>query len=117
MKIDKKIMTIAGLDYAVSIWGSGKIIFALHGFSESSSTWQKLSLTGYKIVAIDLLGHGSSAKPDTLAPYKLDQVLSDLHLLFTQFADGKPFHFWVIQWVGGLRSAIVWLIRRLPLKN
>ena len=91
MKIDKKIMKIAGLDYAVSIWGSGKIIFALHGFSESSSTWQKLSLTGYKIVAIDLLGHGSSAKPDTLAPYKLDQVLSDLHLLFTQFADEKPF--------------------------
>lgn len=25
MKIDKKIMTIAGLDYAVSIWGSGKL--------------------------------------------------------------------------------------------
>ena len=63
MKIDKKIITIDGFDYAVRIWGTGEVLFALHGFSESSNTWRNLHLAGYKIVAIDLLGHGSPAKP------------------------------------------------------
>lgn len=32
MKIDKKIITIDGFDYAVRIWGTGEVLFALHGF-------------------------------------------------------------------------------------
>ena len=91
MKIDKKIITINGLGYAVSIWGTGKILFALHGFSESSTTWQKLNLAGFKIIAIDLLGHGASAKPTKLAPYQLDSLLADLHLLFLELACESSF--------------------------
>ncbi|MCU5752433.1 alpha/beta fold hydrolase [Lactococcus lactis] len=91
MKIDKKIITIDGFDYAVRIWGTGEVLFALHGFSESSNTWRNLHLAGYKIVAIDLLGHGSSAKPKALAPYKLEAILTNLHLLFAQFTDGNAF--------------------------
>lgn len=47
-----------------SIEGSGKPIVFLHGFLESSTMWQPLisSLNGYKVLLIDLPGHGKSEK-------------------------------------------------------
>ncbi|MGC8496963.1 MAG: alpha/beta fold hydrolase [Thermoplasmata archaeon] len=41
-------------------------VLFLHGLGATANAWKKLSsyLSGYKIIYLDLLGHGSSAKPD-----------------------------------------------------
>lgn len=91
MNFTEQIFEINGLKYAVKTHGSGKPLFALHGFSEDSSTWDLLDVSGYQIFAIDLIGHGRSSKPRTLSPYRLENILTALHQLFCQYADGKPF--------------------------
>lgn len=87
----EEIIEIKGRAYAVRRHGAGKVLFALHGFSETSATWDALDLAGYEIFAIDLLGHGKSEKPVDLAAYQLENILTDLALLFSKLTKNKPF--------------------------
>ena len=41
-----------------------KPIVCLHGFSESSFTWNDIYLPGYLVIGIDILGHGGSSSPE-----------------------------------------------------
>lgn len=91
MTNEYKSININGLNFFVRSHGNGRPLFALHGFSESSLTWEALDLPGYKIYAIDLLGHGQSSKPSSLLPYKLDAILHQLNLLFTKLAPNQEF--------------------------
>ena len=46
-----------------SVTGKGSALVLLHGFLEDSSMWQRIVIdnsTRYKVVTIDLLGHGKS---------------------------------------------------------
>lgn len=83
-------------------------------FSESSNTWRNLHLAGYKIVAIDLLGHGSSAKPKELALYKLEAILEKSALPLRNLLTEMPY-FLAIQWADDWRFVIALLIRQLLL--
>ncbi|AYF99900.1 2-succinyl-6-hydroxy-2,4-cyclohexadiene-1-carboxylate synthase [Lactococcus allomyrinae] len=91
MNFTEQIFEIDGLKYAVKSHGVGKPLFALHGFSEDSSTWDLLDISGYQIFSIDLIGHGNSSKPTELTAYSLENLLTALHQLFCQLADGKSF--------------------------
>ena len=77
--------------YHIEQRGTGQLLFALHGFSEDSSTWARLCLPDVRIVAIDLIGHGRSAKPTELAPYELSAILSDLRAIFADISQGEPY--------------------------
>ena len=65
--------------YGVTVMGTGKPLVCFHGFSESGSTWDGIEVSGYRLIRIDSMGHGRSARPMELQPYELPQMLSDLH--------------------------------------
>ena len=65
--------------YGVTVVGTGKPLVCFHGFSESGSTWDGIEVPGYRLIRIDSMGHGRSARPMELQPYELPQMLSDLH--------------------------------------
>ena len=65
--------------YGVTVMGTGKPLVCFHGFSESGSTWDDIEVQGYRLIRIDSMGHGRSARPMELKPYELPQMLSDLH--------------------------------------
>ena len=72
--------------YGVSVIGTGKPLVCFHGFSESGSTWDGLEVPGYRLIRIDSMGHGRSARPMEVGPYRLLQMLSDLHTVIYSVA-------------------------------
>lgn len=72
-------INIGEYHYGVSVIGTGKPLVCFHGFSESGSTWDGIGVPGYRLIRIDSMGHGRSARPMELKPYELPQMLSDLH--------------------------------------
>lgn len=65
------------IDYFAA--GEGRAVVLVHGITESRRTWDPLVApliaAGYRVVAVDLRGHGASS---TVAPYDLATMASDL---------------------------------------
>jgi 2-succinyl-6-hydroxy-2,4-cyclohexadiene-1-carboxylate synthase len=73
--------TINGVTLNVQVAGQGPVFVALHGFTGSAATWHPLVQaigSEYAVVAIDILGHGASAKPAEPSRYAMDRTLEDL---------------------------------------
>lgn len=79
LDIQRMQINIGEYHYGVTIVGTGKSLVSFHGFSESGSTWDGIEVPGYRLIRIDSIGHGRSARPMELGPYTLTQMLSDLH--------------------------------------
>jgi 2-succinyl-6-hydroxy-2,4-cyclohexadiene-1-carboxylate synthase len=70
-----------GIDYHVTESGSGDPLVLLHGFTGSTAAWTPLvdRLAGtHRVVAIDIMGHGRSARPPDSARYAFAAVIDDL---------------------------------------
>jgi len=65
--------------YGVTVVGDGKPLVCLHGFSESGTTWDGIHVDGYRMIRIDLIGHGTSSRPTEVGAYTMSQMLLDLH--------------------------------------
>lgn len=68
----------------VEMVGRGRPVLFLHGFMGSSDNWwQQLEFfaTRYRVLAVDLIGHGASAAPSDPAYYTMDRCVSDLTAL------------------------------------
>ncbi len=73
-----------GLTFHVERLGSGPPLVLLHGFTGSGSTWRALAETlapGYTTLAVDLIGHGRSARPTMLDRYQMRRAVDDLAAL------------------------------------
>ena len=79
LDIQRMQINIGEYYYGVTVVGTGKPLVCFHGFSESESTWDGIEIPGYRLIRIDSIGHGRSARPMELTPYTLSQILSDLH--------------------------------------
>lgn len=79
LDIQRMQINIGEYYYGVTVVGTGKPLVCFHGFSESGSTWDGIEVPGYRLIRIDSMGHGRSARPMELQPYELSQMLSDLH--------------------------------------
>lgn len=79
LDIQRMQINIGEYYYGVSVVGTGKPLVCFHGFSESDSTWDGIEIPDYRLIRIDSMGHGRSARPMELQPYELPQMLSDLH--------------------------------------
>ena len=69
--------------------GSGPLVVLLHGsIVDSSLNWdapgliERLTACGYRTVAVDARGHGSSAKPHDSAAYRNGALVKDVITLF-----------------------------------
>lgn len=68
-----------GYNISYSDQGAGEVIVLLHGFCGSSSYWEQVIplLSGdYRVIALDLRGHGGSDAP--LGAYSVDQMADDV---------------------------------------
>lgn len=65
--------------YGLTVVGDGEPIVCFHGFSESSYTWDSINLPDYRLIRIDLIGHGDSDIPEEGAAYTVPQMIEDLH--------------------------------------
>lgn len=73
-----------GLTYAYGEVGEGPAVLLLHGFMGSKADWATLSDTladAYRVIAVDLPGHGDSEAPEDLARYGMAAVAEDLAAL------------------------------------
>ena len=65
------------------------VIVLLHGFTGSVETWNELVglLEGkYKMVAIDLTGHGKSIVPINYERYSIEEQIKDLEAIFNKLS-------------------------------
>lgn len=72
---------VNGLRLNVERAGTGPPILLLHGFTGSAGTWKALASamrSKYGILAVDLIGHGSSDAPDGAERYTMQRCIDDL---------------------------------------
>lgn len=96
--------------YGVTVVGTGKPLVCFHGFSESGSTWDGIEVRGYRLIRIDSMGHGRSARPMELQPYELPQMLSDLHRVIYAVAGER---YALMGYSMGARLALVYALEHL----
>ena len=80
------------VDLAYRQTGSGPPLVLVHGMGGSQEDWvQQLPafLAHYRVVTVDLRGHGQSPKPP--GPYRMSQFSADLALLLMRI-DARPAH-------------------------
>jgi pimeloyl-ACP methyl ester carboxylesterase len=71
------------IDYTVA--GDGRSLVVVHGITESRRTWDPLIApligAGYRVIAVDLRGHGASS---VVGPYDLATMAGDLGAVLVQ---------------------------------
>jgi len=85
---------IRELEYACLERGSGPAALLLHGFTGSKKSWSALFplLEGrFRLLAVDLPGHGESGAPASPQRYRMEEVAADLAELVRELA-GEPVH-------------------------
>jgi 2-succinyl-6-hydroxy-2,4-cyclohexadiene-1-carboxylate synthase len=71
-----------GLRIHVRVQGTGEPLLLIHGFTGSVEAWGEEILNGlaqaYRVVAVDLVGHGASDISSDPDRYRVDEILQDL---------------------------------------
>jgi 2-succinyl-6-hydroxy-2,4-cyclohexadiene-1-carboxylate synthase len=76
-----------GLVWNVDVTGSGEPFVLLHGFTGNLQTWDRFVpewSRWFRVVRLDLIGHGDTSKPSDPRRYTMDLAVSDLATLFDQ---------------------------------
>lgn len=77
----KTLLNNGGCHYFVSTQGNGRPLILLHGFTGSSAGWGGLTAVlapHYRLITIDLPGHGRTDSPPDPARYRMENVAADL---------------------------------------
>lgn len=77
-------MRVNGIEFHVEVDGDGPPLLLLHGFTGSVRAWDEVRpalAASSQVIAIDLIGHGSSAAPREPRRYRLDWSTRDLAAL------------------------------------
>lgn len=85
-------LEIEGVHYHIEILNEDKeqaLVF-LHGFTGSSETWQNMMpyFADYKLVLIDLIGHGETDSPADPERFSMELQLRDLEHPFERQPNG-----------------------------
>ncbi|HVU11200.1 MAG TPA: 2-succinyl-6-hydroxy-2,4-cyclohexadiene-1-carboxylate synthase [Phototrophicaceae bacterium] len=78
-------MRINGLNYHVEAHGAGEALVLLHGFTGSSANWLatvNAFADQFRVVSIDLLGHGQTDSPPNPDRYRMKPAAADLIAVF-----------------------------------
>ena len=105
--------TINDLNYYIEEKGIGAPVIMLHGFTGSTETWRPLINKleqAFRVITIDLPGHGQTDAPPETTRYRMELVADDLAGLLDRL-QATPAH-WLGYSMGG-RLAL-YLACRLP---
>lgn len=73
-----------GFEFAAELTGPerGALVLFLHGFPQTRYTWRAellaLATQGYRCCAFDQRGYSPGARPEGIAPYRLELPISDV---------------------------------------
>lgn len=84
-------MNIHGLNYHVEVVGEGTPLVLLHGFSGSGADWASFVpalAEQFRVVTVDLPGHGRTDSPQEIERYTMPNTARDLIALFGQLELG-----------------------------
>ena len=103
-----------GLSFEVTMQGIGdKLALCLHGFPEHAHSWRYqmplLASLGYEVWAPNLRGYGRSSRPDRVADYALEHLLSDVAGLIDA-AGNRPTTLIAHDWVNAKQRAKSWYV-------
>ncbi len=75
----------------MAVSGEGPPLLALHGFTGSVATWDPFhdSWLGFRLITVDLLGHGASDSPGDPERYSMARCLQDLLALLDYLGAGR----------------------------
>lgn len=93
---------VDGLKYEIIEKGNGVPVLLLHGFTGSGENWRDLMerLSGhYRMIAIDLPGHGQTDSPNDISRYRIERVSDDLIQILGHL-NASPVH-WLGYSMGG----------------
>ena len=85
-------LLINGHHYHAIVSGAGSPILLLHGFTGDVSAWQNLRPAmekSHRVIALDILGHGKSAKPPSASSYRIERVAADVIAWLDRLSVGK----------------------------
>lgn len=71
------IISIQKFQFNIEDKGEGDVILFLHGFTGSASNWQPFIdawSNRHRCIAVDLIGHGKSSKPQNVEHYTMDAM-------------------------------------------
>ena len=81
-EVEHRIVDAAGTRIHLACLGEGPTVLMVHGFPESWYSWRyqmtALAEAGYRAVAMDVRGYGRSAKPTTVADYRMVRNVADV---------------------------------------
>ncbi|NLF64314.1 MAG: 2-succinyl-6-hydroxy-2,4-cyclohexadiene-1-carboxylate synthase [Chloroflexi bacterium] len=84
-------ISVGDVSYHCVEQGTGEPVLLLHGFTGSSAAWSPVLpalARRYRVIAVDLLGHGESDAPDDPARYAMERVVWDIATLLDILAAG-----------------------------
>jgi len=73
---------VNGQTFHIETAGAGRPLVLLHGFTGSAANWrahQPAFTSRFRVIAIDLLGHGRSASPADAARYSMAHCVEDMN--------------------------------------
>jgi len=76
-------VAVNGIFLNVEVTGEGPILVLLHGFTGDTTTWEPIldEFSDYRVVRVDLVGHGKSDSPPHLERYSMSHAVEDLTAL------------------------------------
>lgn len=79
-------LTVNEMGYNVETYGSGEPLALLHGFMGNAGIWRRLGFGArYRVLAVDLPGHGLTDSPPDDARYQMTHCIADLVAIFDHF--------------------------------
>jgi len=80
-------MKVRGIHYHIEdSLSDGEPLILIHGFTGSSENWQHILpfLNDYRVIRIDMIGHGMTDKPNEPSRYKVEEIVEDLREIVIQ---------------------------------
>ena len=111
------VVSADGTRIAYETAGSGTALMLLHGGGQNRGIWQRAGwlphLTGrFRVIAVDLRGHGDSDKPMHAAAYAIDRLCDDI-LSVADAAGVSRFSLWGYSYGGNIGRYLAARSRRL----
>ncbi|MGM0897363.1 MAG: 2-succinyl-6-hydroxy-2,4-cyclohexadiene-1-carboxylate synthase [Bacillota bacterium] len=98
-----------GVRYHIEVAGdeTRPVLVLLHGFTGSTATWKTVieNWRDYRVVAIDLIGHGQTDSPADESCYAMKRQMADLDYIFTEL---KLTKFTLLGYSMGGRTALAY---------